>query len=319
MRGEFWFGSITLFVVTFGCIGNLLVIISLSYKKKLLKKNNYYYLVLHLAFADLACLLFTVDYIFESFTGKQFAFSTVFCKLWSPLHTTFFIMEGEVMVLISLVRFRAVFYPLRAPLKRWKVNTALALAWVIAISSIAPLFVFFRYSSELGCPIVYPGQESTLVYMLFLSNVEYLIPLVLLSFTYQRMYTKIAKKNKERQLMIASPQMRKNLDKRKTFTSFKQDKNGRIFLVNFAIVFCYFVCVFPLQCLSIIMATGINVSKQYYPLSNIVYLAGVCSLNPFIYRVLDKRVFVNFKWFMTKRKGRKFSMRLSMRRATMST
>jgi hypothetical protein len=52
------------------------------------------------------------------------------------------------------------------------------------------------------------------------------------------------------------------------------------------------------QCLGIFTATGTDVPPIYYNAFYIFYLAGVCSLNPFIYKVYDKKVFGIFKRFI---------------------
>ena len=292
MSQEFWFGMVSLFIVIFGSIGNLLVIFSLYHQKKLLKKNNHYYLVLHLAICDLALLLFTTEYIYTSFTGLPFAFSTIFCKTWSTIHTLFFIMEAGVMVLISLIRYRAVLYPFRAPLKRWQINLALGAVWVFAIVCMIPFFLWLNFSSQGGCNMDWPGRTFSVAYTIFLASVEYVIPLLLLSLSYQRIYFKIRQQNKQAKQLIASQTSMKH------FQKCKQDQNRSIFRVNCIIVFCFTLCAFPVQCLGIFAATGTDVPPIYYNAFYIFYLAGVCSLNPFIYKVFDKRVFGIFKQFM---------------------
>ena len=299
MSEEYLFGFLNLLTVLFGCTGNFLIIFSLYHQKNLLKKNNHYYLVLHLAICDLVCLLFSVEDIYVSFGGNAFPFSTVFCKSWTTILTTFFIMEVLVMVLISAVRFRAVVYPLRAPLRRWQINLAIALAWVFAILCVTPLFPLFKFS-QAGCYIDWPGKSLRLGYTLFLSAVQYFIPVLLLALIYQQIYVKIRQQRRRRQLLIASTDSRTKVQKRTTFKTLKRDKNGRIVLISLTIVLCYVVCSLPMQCISILMATGSSIAPKYYSASYVLFLAGVCSLNPFIYKVLDKKIFLFLQQLMRK-------------------
>ena len=307
MKEEFWLGAVSLLIVIFGSIGNVLVIFSLGRQKKLVKKNHHYYLVLHLAICDLACLLFTLSDIYTLFTGKLLAFSTIICKIWAPVQTLFFKMEAQVMVLISIVRFRAVFYPLRVPLGRRKINVALGASWILATLCTSPFFSLLNYSPQFGCYINWPGRTFRIAYTLFLTCVEYLIPLMLVSLAYYKIYSKIRQQSKERKLLQASQTSKEDFKKRTMFEKFKQDQNGRIFLVSCIIVICYAVSAFPFQCLGIITATDIAIPPVYHLISYIFYLVGVCSVNPFIYKVLDTKVFKGifkaFKKFTSIRGG----------------
>ena len=303
MSKEFWLGVVSLLIVIFGSIGNVLVIFSLRRQKKLVNKNHHYYLVLHLAICDVACLLFTLPNIYTLFTGKLFAFSTIFCKIWSPVQTLFFIVEAQVMVLISVVRLRAVFYPLRAPLRRRQINAALGAAWIMATSCMGPFFSLLNYSPQFGCYTNWPGRTFKVAYTLFLACVQYLIPLLLVSFAYYKIYFKIRQQSKQRKLLRASQASKGDFKKRTFFEKFKRDQNGRMLLVSCVIVICYAVSAFPFQCLGIIMTTDTAILPVYHLVSYIFYLAGVCSVNPFIYKVLDTKVFKGifkaFKGFTT--------------------
>ena len=316
---EYVLGFINALIIFFGGTGNILIIVSLCYQRKLLKKNIHYYLVLHLAICDLVCLLFPVEDVHVSFGGKSFPFSTAFCKSWTTLLTTFFTMEVEVILIICAVRCRAVFYPLRAPLKRWQINVALAVAWVIAVLCVSPLFWLYHYSSRRSkCDIDWPGESFRLAYTLFLSAVQYFIPVLLLAFVYYQIYVKIQRQRRRRQLLMASTDARKEVQRRTFLQTLRRDKNGRIILISFVIVLCYAVCAFPMQCISILWATGTAISFKFYYASYVLFLAGVCSINPFIYKALDKRVFLLLHQLAKKTFGKKANRKIKDARRSRS-
>ncbi|XP_028409642.1 neuropeptide F receptor-like [Dendronephthya gigantea] len=303
MNETILFGSLMIIIIIFGSIGNALVIYSLCKQKKLIKRNNHYYLVLHLAVYDLVCLLFGGEYAYESLSGKNFAFSTLICKLWSTIHTCFFIMDAAVMVIIALIRYRAVFRPLAAPLKRWHINVVLGAGWMLAIACMAPFFWMLHFSPKPeSCHPDWPNKTFEVTYTVLLTCIQYFIPVIVLTLVYLRIYKKISENFTEtprEDSILAPSDMDENTKKGTWFQKFRNDRNGQIFLVSFAIVICFTISAFPLQLIGIIAISGIPVDR-YHTISYLLFVTGVCSLNPFIYKALDRKVFLVIRSFVSK-------------------
>ena len=297
MYQSFIISSLILLTIVFGSVGNILVIYSLCKQKMLIKKNNHYYLVLHLAIYDLVCLLFGEENVYESFSGNNFAFLTLLCKLWPTIHTCFYIMDAAIMVIIALARYRAVFCPLTGPLKRRQINVALGVGWMLAIACVAPFFPIISLSSPAFCTLNWPSKTFQVAYTIFLAGIQYFIPVILLSVVYLRIYKKISKEfAKTPRRGMAPSDTEENIKKLTQFQRFRRDRNGRIFLTSFSIVICFAISAFPVQCIGMIRTSDIH----YFSASYLLYLMGVSSINPFIYKALDKRVFLVLKSFVSR-------------------
>ena len=105
---DYVFGSMQLLIALAGTIGNVLVILVILSKRSLLG-NIHYYLVLHLAICDFFSLALSPLLIYNAFTGRSMINSPALCKFWWPTHTVFHNAGVFFVVLISIVRFEAVF------------------------------------------------------------------------------------------------------------------------------------------------------------------------------------------------------------------
>ena len=117
-------------VLVFGILGNILVTISILRQKKVLK-NNYYFLVLHLAICDLGVLII---YLFDRINGdfvedQLVSYSVVYCIFGNIFY--FFQAAGiSMMLIISVLRYRATVLPLKPAVSRRKLKVVCGLVYI---------------------------------------------------------------------------------------------------------------------------------------------------------------------------------------------
>ena len=106
-------------VLVFGIVGNMLVIISIARQKQLLTKN-YYFLVLHLAVCDLGASVFLLlSRIFYLVNVTRYNGYNIAC-LFHLLHYSFYLSGLAMMLMISVLRYRATVHPLKPAISRGK-------------------------------------------------------------------------------------------------------------------------------------------------------------------------------------------------------
>ena len=125
-------------VFVFGILGNILVIISINLRKRKLLKNNYYFLVLQLAICDLGWLVvnfFDVILFLYNFVEKELNILRNFVTYCLVIRITFlFQVTGIYMMLvISVLRYRATVHPLKPAVSRRKLRVVCILGYILGL------------------------------------------------------------------------------------------------------------------------------------------------------------------------------------------
>ena len=123
---------LTIPVAIFGIIGNSLVIISIFQRRRSLLTSNYYFLVLHLAICDGIWLALHFVYLMSQLINKNVAHHKTFCLV---IETTFMFAEAGslMMLMISVLRYRATVYPLKPPISKRRIKVSCAMAYVVSL------------------------------------------------------------------------------------------------------------------------------------------------------------------------------------------
>jgi hypothetical protein len=150
-------------VSVFGILGNILVVISIL-KQRCLLKNNYYILVLQLAICDLGVLtIYLLEIIVvDSADEPHFLGSVVYC-VFGNIFYIFLVAGVGMMLVISVLRYRATVHPLRPAISRRKLKVFCGLVYIVGFivgyGTYLPLcFVrqnFYRFIIRLSIAIVY--------------------------------------------------------------------------------------------------------------------------------------------------------------------
>ena len=180
-------------VVVFGILGNILVILSILRQKKNMLKNDYYFLVLHLAICDLAALIIYIFIIFDNFWVKESLSDyspMITCNVYVILDA-FRLMGVGMMLIISLLRYRATVHPLKPAISRRKLKVVCGLVYLVGLIA--------------GCGIHLPlcFIKSNAVYVAYLKfNLTFLmffgffVPAVFMAVVYYKISRSLIKQNK---------------------------------------------------------------------------------------------------------------------------
>jgi len=179
------------FVVLFGCIGNLLVVVVvIKNREQYATTTNIF--ILNLAIADLFFLTFCVPFHAVIYTIPEWPFGEFLCRFVHLVQYSSMVTSILTLVAMSLDRFLAVGYPIHTKHLRTP-RTALAVCiviWLTAIVMGVPCSIVYTvhvyeypgYDPFSVCADdweAFPGHRPT--YYLVLFVVAYLLPVLLIS------------------------------------------------------------------------------------------------------------------------------------------
>ena len=188
------YGSISLIAV----LGNGLVIFVIAKNRKMQTITNIF--IANLALADVIIGMFSIPFQFQPALHQRWDLPEFLCKVAPSFKTLSVNVSVFTLTLISIDRYVAVLYPLKAGFSKKTAILGLALIWIIGIVSSFPegLYFTFQYvpDSALGgvkpfCNDVWPSENFGRYYHLYLFLVQYLLPLLVINFSYIRIACRI--------------------------------------------------------------------------------------------------------------------------------
>ena len=282
-------------VVVLGVLGNIAVVISICRTRNLLK-SNHYYLLLHLAICDLLYLVFFTEGIYGIFKDDPVWMTSIsyfWCKLLWPAQTFVFTAAPNFLVLISIIRYRSIVQPLKPAISRRTLKLLSTAVWVLAIIWTIPYVIVLKFDKTSGCNEEWPLESLSFAYTIFLANVQYFTPATILSIIYFKICKKIIKQNRIMSMNTCNQLQQQNVRVPTSFQSLRY-RNTKTFLVIFVIVTCFIVCAGPLQVTMIVSVMRSKELPSYDSWLFVPYMLGTVVLNPFLYGVLDSKVFSFF-------------------------
>ena len=296
-------GALLTVAVFLGVVGNIPIIACICQRRSLLK-NNHYYIILHLAICDLFYLLLFIPDIYSIFNTSPFIASSSYflCKTLWPAHTVVFIAGANFLLIISILRYRATIQPLEPAISRTTLKIISTIVYVLGTICIIPYVMVLRFDEMSGCYEEWPKQSFNTAYTIFLSVVQFFLPVAFLAIIYFKIGKEIFTRNNRIGLMDA----RNHIQQQSTATPHQHVtiKNAKPLFVSFIIVACFIVCGFPSQMLWIICVSASKDIPGYSSLLDALHIFGTAAINPYVYGALDKKVFSLFHHFR-KKKGRK--------------
>ena len=282
-------------VLVFAILGNMLVIISITRQKQLLKKN-YYFLVLNLAVCDLGASVFLLlSHIIDLLGITSYpCFSIEY--IFRELHYPFYLSGVAMMLVISVLRYRATVHPFKPAISRGKLIKVCCI--VYAVNLIIGLGSHVPYCFDV--PENYP------IYWRFLVGFDlfyYLVSTIFMIVCYWKIGLALVKQKKHiKRMGSAAVRNRHNRDR-------------RIFLVCLSTVICFVVgrLLFSVWFIWIVAGKDSLLSKHswVYYTGYILLVAGTASANPLIYGILDKS---RFRFLKLCRKKRETPQELAFQR-----
>ena len=271
-----------------GILGNILVIISILRQNKLLK-NNYYFLVLHLAICDLGVLIiFLFDHINWHLVEDRLVTSnsTKYCVFFC-IYLVFQAAGIGMMLIISLLRYRATVHPLKPDVSRRKLKVVCALVYIVGFIAGYATYLPLCFLQWNDAVIVYNKVFHGYVISCF-----YFFPTLFLAVVYYKIGREMIKQNRYMKNVCSNPGRRSAPDS--SFNILKFIRNRRTFLVCLITVLCYGIGNIPSTVYLILyIAEERHLLKKYVwilYLASVLAVAGSHSVNPLVYGRLDKKL-----------------------------
>jgi hypothetical protein len=276
-------------VLVFGILGNILVVISILRQKaqKTVVENRYYFLVLQLAICDLGVLIiYLVDRIASYWYESLFTHSVMSCGLTS-IYYVFQVAGICMMLVISLLRYRATVHPLKPAISRRKLKVVCGLVYIFGCISGYGAFLPECFTQALYVKFSY-------VYTIV---VFYIAPTILLAVVYYKIGRAIIKQNKHMKSVRSTPVSRST--PASSSSVLRYIRNRRTFLVCLVTVICYGIANIPMSVnLILYIAEERHLLMKYVWITyfaNVLRVAGSHSVNPVIYGILDKKLLTFWK------------------------
>jgi hypothetical protein len=284
-------------VLIFGILGNILVIISILRQKQVLK-NNYYFLVLHLAICDLGALAnFLVDLINWYLVEERLFHSTKNCAF--RCITYFFQAAGPgMMLIISVLRYRATVHPLKPAISRRKLKVVCGLVYLGCL--IAGYGVFL--------PECFLNDDSYWKFRNACAIFFLIVPTIFMAVVYYKIGRALIKQIKDMKSVFPNSRRRSTPVTVSSFNILKFIHNRRTFLICLTTVLCYGV-----GNISFSVNFILTIAKERHLLidnvwilylADVLRVAGSYSVNPLIYGILDRKLLTFWKLCRRKKQPR---------------
>jgi hypothetical protein len=270
-----------------GILGNILVIISILRQKKLLK-NNYYFLVLHLAICDLGVLIiFLFNHInWQSVEDRLVTYSTKYCVFFY-IYLVFRVAGISMILIISLLRYRATVHPLKPDVCRRELKVVCGLVYIVGFIAGYATYLPLCFMQWNDVTIVYDN-----VFYGYVLSCFYFFPTIFMAVVYYKIGRELIKQNRYMKNICSNPVRRSAPGS--SFNILKFIRNRRTFFVCLITVLCYAIGNIPITVHRILsIAEEDHLRKKYVwieYLAKVLRVAGSHSVNPLIYGRLDKKL-----------------------------
>ena len=284
-------------VLVVGILGNILVIISIL-RQKIVLKNNYYFLVRHLAMCDVGVLIiYLFDCINIYFVEEQLDInSTMYCVFFNICYA-FQVAGIGMMLIISVLRYRATVHPLKPAIRRRKLKVVCGLVYLNGC--LIAGYGVFLLECFLNDDSYWKFRHAGTVFFL-------IVPTIFMAVVYYKIGRALIKQNKHMKSEFPNSVGRGTPGS--SFNILKYIRNRRTFLICLTTVLCYGV-----GNISFSVHFILSIAKERHLLMKnvwILYLAGVLrvagsySVNPLIYGILDRKLLTFWKLCRRKKQPR---------------
>lgn len=193
-----------LFIILYGTVsllsivGNAVVIFVVLRRNTMRTVTNVF--IANLALADVSLGLFSVPFQFHTVILQRWVVADVMCKIAPFVKNLSVNVSILTLTVISIDRYIAVLYPLRAGFRR-KIATCVLLGiWILSTLSAMPDLIYFYVSSTFDidmmseinvCLVKWPSKTFITVYSTYMLLLQYIVPLFVISVSYFRIVCNI--------------------------------------------------------------------------------------------------------------------------------
>ncbi|XP_029038588.1 RYamide receptor-like isoform X2 [Osmia bicornis bicornis] len=189
-KGIIYFFYSTVFVVAL--TGNGLVCYVVHSSPRMKTVTNFF--IVNLAFGDILMALFCIPPSFISiFILQYWPFGEELCPTVNYLQAVSVLVSAYTLVAISIDRYIAIMWPLRPRLSKRQAQLLILGVWILAMVISFPIAVVSKLSqpslryercNQYVCLEVWPSMENRYYYSIALLVLQYVIPIMVLVFTY---------------------------------------------------------------------------------------------------------------------------------------
>ena len=244
----------------------------------------------------MCCTYFSTHQIFITFLLPSHIKLQYFCVKWWELRRQFYNALPNFLILISMVRYRAIVHPLKPAVSRGTLKKLSACVYVLAVVFVIPYVLVLRYDTTSGCHEQWPMESLNIAYTLSLTAVQFLIPATVLSVIYFKICKKLAVRNNWfHRLNVRSKIPQKNPRENTWFQSTKL-RSTKAFVVSFTIVICFIISACPTHVAWAVFA--VSSSKEivsHHGWFDALYLFGTTVIHFYVYGVFDSKVFFSLQ------------------------
>ncbi|CAD7085279.1 unnamed protein product [Hermetia illucens] len=190
-------------LITFGAAGNILVVIAVLRKPAMRIARNMF--ILNLAVSDLLLCLVTMPLTLMEILTKYWPLGkyAFVCKMIGTLQATSIFVSTISITAIALDRYQVIVYPTRDNLQVMGAVIILTGIWILALVLASPMFLIKRLVSYdipltkygIGsiayCIEDWPIEHGRIYYSAFSLCIQYLLPILIVSAAYFRIYLKL--------------------------------------------------------------------------------------------------------------------------------
>jgi hypothetical protein len=198
-----------------------------------------------------------------------------------------------MMLIISLLRYRATVHPLKADVSRRKLKVVCGLMYIVGFVA--------GYGTHLPLCFMQRTSDVSIVYDKVLSgyiiSCFYFFPTIFMAVVYYKIGRELIKQNRYMKNVCSNPVRRSAPGS--SFNILKFIRNRRTFLVCLTTVLCYGIGNIPMTVHRILKIAGEDNFLMKYVwilyLASVLRVASSHSVNPLIYGRLDKKLFPFWK------------------------
>ncbi|XP_028406486.1 neuromedin-K receptor-like [Dendronephthya gigantea] len=293
-------------IEVFGLCGNILVILTVCSGTHRLQ-TNYYRLVFHLAVCSIILLLFgNVLFTIGPWLGTRYWSSPLWelsCTVIQPIVSFIFTTELGLLVIIAILRHRAIAQPFQPNV------TVKKLKYTIILIYIAPFLInipTFLSKQTVGRECTNKWKKNIYYYIFdwVLSLVCTLIPMIFLTVLYTKMCYSMARHQRNlRRLFAPEVTNSTNISGKSVANKhyhLRLKNNFKMVIVSMIVLAQFFIAVIPISVLGKLVAHGREEDKFHMIWALPMYLLVSCSFNPIVYGIGDKTIRAGYKTALRK-------------------
>ena len=224
-----------------GILGNILVILSIQKQKENVLKNNYYFLVLHLASCDLAVLIIYLFVAVQPYWLEEplSVYSYMITCHAYAIANAFQLAGVGMMLIISLLRYRATVHPLKPAISRRKLKVVCGLVYLLGLI----------VGGGVGLPLCFIKSNVALetiwkFYCAFFIFFVYFVPTIFMAVVYYKIGRSLIKQNNYMKKACSNAIGR---CAPRSFNIVRYTRNRRTFFVCLGTVLCYGIAHIPMS------------------------------------------------------------------------